>query len=328
MNSSMNPLVSVVLPVYNRPSVVNTIDSILNQDYDNFELIIIDNCSEDNTVNLIKAYNDSRIRLVCNSKNMGQTFSISKGLMLARGKYVARIDADDIATTDRLSKQVDFMEKNEDYGFCGSWVQFITDNNVKTYVIKTCQTDKGLRFLQTVVCGMYHPCVLIRNEILHKYNINYNSNYHMAEDYDLWFQLLCVTKGMNIPNVLLYYRRGSNNDSKIHAKLVRKEYFEVREKICRSFISDNKELETMLNVLRIEKKDKRNIFDAVYLLGFYKKYLNKYMSIKDADYHVVRKSIRNQVVTSLLTYNEDVIFIVLKHLYEFVKRVYIKSKGE
>ena len=201
---NFNPLVSVVLPVYNRPSVVNTIQSLLNQTYKNFELLIIDNCSTDNTVDLIKnKFTDERIHVYVNESNMGQTYSIKKGFSLAQGVYIARIDADDLATSDRFQKQVSFLENNPEFGFCGSWVQFITDDDKKSFVIRTCQTDLGFRFLQTICCGMYHPALMVRKEILTRNNISYDENLHMAEDYNLWNDLLSVTKGMNIPEILL-----------------------------------------------------------------------------------------------------------------------------
>ena len=120
------PLVSVVLPVYNRPSVANTINSVLSQTYTNFELLIIDNASTDNTADVIREISDQRIRLIINEENKGQTYSINRGLELSKGKYIARIDADDLMAPERLEKQVKFMEENLDYGLVGCWVQYIT----------------------------------------------------------------------------------------------------------------------------------------------------------------------------------------------------------
>lgn len=93
-----NPLVTVLIPVYNRPSVINTINSILTQSYRNLEILVIDNASTDNTVEVIKSLRDERIRLIVNENNLGQTGSMNRGLQLAKGKYIARIDSDDIAT--------------------------------------------------------------------------------------------------------------------------------------------------------------------------------------------------------------------------------------
>ena len=109
----MNPLISIVLPVYNRPTVINTINSVLNQTYSNFELIIVDNASTDSTVSEIRKINDERIKLYINEVNKGQTFSLNRGLALANGKYIARIDSDDLMYPTRIEDQVTFLESNE-----------------------------------------------------------------------------------------------------------------------------------------------------------------------------------------------------------------------
>ena len=107
---STKPLVSVVLTVYNRPSVVRTIKSILTQTYSNLELIVVDNASTDDTIKAIKEIADDRLKLFINDKNYGQTYSLNRGLSLCTGKYIARIDADDIALPTRIEKQVNFLE--------------------------------------------------------------------------------------------------------------------------------------------------------------------------------------------------------------------------
>lgn len=157
-----NPLVTVILPVYNRPSVLHTINSVLKQTYQNFELLIVDNASTDETQGVIKKIKDKRIRLVINEVNRGQTYSINRGLRLARGVYIARIDADDLMLPTRLEKQVAFMEQYPEYGLCGSWVQYITDDNRKAIIVKTCTSDWSLRAMQRIACGVYHPAVMMR----------------------------------------------------------------------------------------------------------------------------------------------------------------------
>ena len=144
-NDENKPLVTVLLPVYNRESVTKTIDSILGQTFTNFELIVVDNSSTDHTANMVAAYADKRISLVINEKNGGQIFSLNRGLSIARGKYIARIDADDIAFPTRLEKQVAFLENHPDFGLCGSWVQYINDDDQLTVKMKMCLTDEGLR---------------------------------------------------------------------------------------------------------------------------------------------------------------------------------------
>ncbi|SVC41049.1 uncharacterized protein METZ01_LOCUS293903, partial [marine metagenome] len=109
------PLITVLMPVYNGAKYLNeAIDSILNQTFQNFEFIIIDDGSTDDSVKIIKSYDDNRIRLVENRNNLGQSETLNKGLSLTRGKYIARMDQDDISMPERLKKQFEFMENNSD----------------------------------------------------------------------------------------------------------------------------------------------------------------------------------------------------------------------
>ena len=165
------PLVTVILPVYNRPHVIYTIESILQQTYKNIDLLIIDNASTDNTVEVIRGIKDSRIRLIVNESNRGQTFSINRGLKLARGTYIARIDSDDFALPSRIEKQVSFMESHPDYGLVGCWVHYMNDADKLTVLMKMPVTDKGLRFMQEFACGVYHSAAMMRKSILDEFHI-------------------------------------------------------------------------------------------------------------------------------------------------------------
>ncbi len=122
-NSLTNPLISVIMPVYNADQFVGeAIESILSQTFDDFEFLIIDDCSEDSSSQIISRYNDPRIRLLKNQKNIGVARTLNKGLSLARGRYVARMDADDVSIAKRFSRQFEHMERFPDVDICGSWV--------------------------------------------------------------------------------------------------------------------------------------------------------------------------------------------------------------
>ncbi|MGI5096402.1 glycosyltransferase [Treponema socranskii] len=311
-----DPLVTVLLPVYNRPAVIKTIGSILQQTYTKFELLIIDNASTDNTVEEIKKINDKRIKLVVNEKNRGQTYSLNKGLELATGKYIARIDSDDIALPTRLEKQVAFLENNPDYGLCGCWVQYINDDDQLTITMKTPTTDKGLRLLQNVTCGMYHPASMFRTEIILKNHIAYESDIKMAEDYALWGKIMQFSKALNLPEVLLYYRRGNSNDSEKYRETMARESFIVREMICRNQIDDSTTLSQMLNVIGIEKKEKKSIFDFIFVLCFYYYYLNKNFSKTELDYVILKRTLILKVYSSSIAVNRALYAKFLKYIYK------------
>lgn len=288
--------VVVLLTVYNRPSVRNTIDSVLNQTFEDFELLIIDNASDDGTYEILQDYarRDARITIVRNEKNMGQTYSLHKGMEIASARYIARIDADDLMKKDRLKKQYEFMEKNPEYGFCGSWVQLITDDDRLAMVIRMPTTDRGLKTCQKVSCGVYHPAVMMRKSVLDEYKIMYDPDLKMAEDYDMWRQMLRFSKGLNIPEVLLYYRRGDHNDSIVHRKTTFREENIVRHKICgEGFYPGKKYME---QILEIERKDTISILNTLKALALYMCFLNCSLKKEDPDYGIVKKRIRSRMI--------------------------------
>ena len=311
-----NPLVTVLLPVYNRPTVTKTIDSILRQSYQNFELLIIDNASTDNTVEEIKKIIDKRIRLVVNEENRGQTYSLNRGLELAKGKYIARIDSDDIALPSRLEKQVSFLEAHLDYGLCGCWVRYINDNDQLTITMKTPTTDKGLRLLQNVTCGMYHPASMFRTDIIAENHITYDTDIKMAEDYALWGKIMQFSKALNLPEILLYYRRGNFNDSEKYRKTMIMESFIIRETICRNQIDDSTTLSNMLNVINIEKKERKSIFDFMFVLRFYFHYLNRNFNKTELDYGILKRAFILKAYSSSIAVNTALYARFLKYIYK------------
>lgn len=319
-----NFLVTVLLTVYNRPSVKDTIDSVLAQTFKNFQLLIIDNHSNDGTFELLEEYSkkDSRIKIVRNDSNLGQTYSLHKGMSLATGKFIARIDADDLMAKDRLKKQYDFLINNSEYGFCGSWVQFITDDNRLAFIVKTPQSDKGLRVLQKVACGVYHPSVMIRKSVLIENKIQYNSKLKMAEDYDMWRQLLLVSKGLNLPEVLTFYRRGNDNDSENNRLTTRKEDFSVRELICNELSYPGKS--QMLNLIKIESKDSKSIFNLVKAMLLYRKYLLLNLSKNEIDYFIVRERILSRFLGEYIVYNDTWLAKFLNFIYNKLRKAYYK----
>ena len=122
----MNPLVTVLMSVYNGEKYLErAIKSILNQTFKDFEFLIINDGSTDNSVKIIQSFNDLRLRLIHNESNIGLIKTLNKGLKLSNGKYIARMDCDDISLPKRLSIQASFMEKYPEIGVCGSWVKII-----------------------------------------------------------------------------------------------------------------------------------------------------------------------------------------------------------
>ncbi|WP_150464416.1 glycosyltransferase family 2 protein [Francisella sp. XLW-1] len=201
------PIISVVMPVYNAEKYISdAIESILNQTFIDFEFIIINDGSSDRSLEVIEEYKkiDSRI-IVVSRENKGIVYSLNEGIALSRGKYIARMDADDISLPDRFINQVEFMDANPQIGVCGSWIKKF-GKNIKTYVWKLEKDDKKLKSLLLFSVPVAHPSVFIRKSILIQNNLRYRENYKDAEDYKLWVDLAEHTKFSNIPKVLLNYR--------------------------------------------------------------------------------------------------------------------------
>lgn len=201
----MNPIVTVIMPVYNAKRYVGeAIESILRQTFVDFELIIIDDGSEDTSVEVIKQYTDPRIRFYLNEKNIGSAATMNRGMDLARGKYIARMDADDISLEKRLEKQVFFLEANKDVGIVGAWVRVIGDK--KEYVWRY-ETDpareKSRIFFE---CSLAFPVVMMRKALLDKHLLRFDPEFRRAEDFDLWARASHCFPITNIAEVLLHYR--------------------------------------------------------------------------------------------------------------------------
>jgi glycosyltransferase involved in cell wall biosynthesis len=158
------PLISVVMPVLNGEKYIGeAVKSVLNQTFKKFELIIINDGSTDNTLKVIDQFKDKRIRIIINEKNLGLVKAINKGIFAAKGKYIARCDADDINKEDRFKKQIDFLEKNSNYVLVGSTVELIDELGKK---IDESLVRKGYNSLP-ITDAQIRKEVLVRNPISH-----------------------------------------------------------------------------------------------------------------------------------------------------------------
>ncbi len=320
MNKDNNqPLVTVMIPVYNRPTVVNTIESIINQTYRNLEILIVDNASTDNTVEAIRKINDSRIRLLINEKNMGQTYSLNRGLGEATGKYIARIDSDDVAVPVRIEKQVEFMESHPDYVLVGSWVRFISDDDKLGMVIKMPTTDEGLRLMHTVACGMFHPSAMYRTDVIREHGISYDPHIHMAEDYDLWVKLMKYGKACNIGEPLIYYRRGNDNDSRRYEDVMGRESSEIRSRVCNDLPYSHQEKTRIQNMIELERKGRKSLHECIKVYRFYCDYLNRNLSGESPDYLILKQHFQIKVYASCFATNAAWFEGVGRKLYVVVR---------
>lgn len=219
-NMINDPIISVILPVYNGEKYLKeAIDSILNQTYSDFELIILDDCSTDNTANIIKSYSDKRIRYVYNEKNLKIAASLNKGISLARGKYIARMDADDIALPYRFQKQIDIFKNNPNIDIVNIRFNIMSENgnNIRKFKYNISPSSNALKYLIHIDSFICHPGVMIKKEWYQKYKYKTEIDAYNVEDCELWLRMIsngaqCYT----IKEPLLNYR--INNQSVTHVK--------------------------------------------------------------------------------------------------------------
>lgn len=198
------PRVTVLMPVYNgEKHLREALESILCQTFKDFEFLVVDDGSTDRSVEIIKSYQDPRIRLMHNGTNHGLIYSLNEGMALATGEYVARMDCDDISLPERFARQVAFLDTHPEIGACGTWFR------------KFGAANKVLRWKEdpeSVRCGfifgpmLSHPTVMFRRALFEKHNLRYSSDYVHAEDYELWVRALRYMKFANLGEVLLLYR--------------------------------------------------------------------------------------------------------------------------
>lgn len=202
----MTPEISVIFPAYNvEIYIAASIESILNQTFSNFELLIYDDASTDNTLEIIKGYSDKRIKLFTKEKNRGYTDSLISGINIATGKYIARMDSDDIADLTRFEKQFNFLESHPQYGIVGSNLKAMLPNN-SSQIWEFPENDEDIKAFSISNSPFAHPAVMIRSDVLTSHNLNYDSNFEPCEDFYLWINLLKYTKGKNLKEPLINYR--------------------------------------------------------------------------------------------------------------------------
>jgi len=204
MDTNLTPLVTVLMTAFNTEKYISeAIESVLNQTFQDFELLIVDDGSTDNTYERILEFSDPRIRVIKNEQNEGLRTSANIGLSQSRGKYIARLDSDDISLPARLEKQVALMEANLDIGLCGTYARKFGTQRGK--MRPSSISDEEIRASLLFENCFIHSSVIIRRSVLLLHNILYRLE--LVEDYDLYCQLSWVSTLCNIPEILVLHRK-------------------------------------------------------------------------------------------------------------------------
>lgn len=230
MNADLKqtPLVSIMMTTYNRADLITAaIESVLKQTYQNWELLILDDASRDNTSSVVQKFSDPRIKYLPASTNLGITRNRNRGLDLARGEYVAVLDSDDLWTNpNKLKAQVNFLETKKDYVAVGTQVEVINETGEVTAEFRYALEDKTIRNRLLFRNQFTHSSLLLRRSALDMYD----ETLPIWEDYDLILRLGQSGHLANLPEVMTAYRRHStnisktteNNGAKAHLTIIKK----------------------------------------------------------------------------------------------------------
>lgn len=218
----MNHKVSVIIPTYNDTKYIkNSIESVLSQSFKDFEIIVIDDGSTDNTKSILNSYIESKKIFYLFQENKGQTIARNNGILVAKGLYVAFIDSDDEwIDKDKLKKQVDFLDYNPDYVLVGTAGVVVNEN--KNKIIDYVVPDTDYKIKQNILFKnpFILSSILVRKNMLNKAGLFISREYINAEDYNLWLRIGLLGKFCNITDPMTMYmmREGnisSNNKIKI-----------------------------------------------------------------------------------------------------------------
>lgn len=231
MGETMAPTISVVMPVFNAEKYLEeAVRSVLNQTFTDFEFIIVDDASTDNSLELLKKFKDKRIKILQNKNNKGITKSLNKGLRHARGEFIARMDADDICMPKRFEKQVEAIHE---FDICGSHIVFINEKGEETGKRKYDVSNLDETIL--LENPLAHPTVMFRQECIDEVGL-YDKRFSSSQDYDLWLRFYANEYKFTVVNeVLLKYRMHSKQEKYQHTKRTIRNVLAIKKKARKEY---------------------------------------------------------------------------------------------
>jgi glycosyltransferase involved in cell wall biosynthesis len=268
------PLISIIMATYNDEKYISqTIDSILNQSFENFEFIIINDCSKDNTTEILSKYNDSRIKIFNNDKNMGLYKSLNIGFNNSSGGFIARIDADDIAVHNRLQIQYDYLRNNPSIAMVGcNYYEINSNGDIISDIIKFNAEPIIIKWRMCFENPVPSP-VLFTREIYLKVG-GFDERSKVGMDYDFFSKVSKIEKISNIQEPIMYWRVHKSSISSSQGEF----QLENAKDVSRNYVNDflNEEYtENDINQLWDRDWEKYNIIRIAILFKVYKKILNE-----------------------------------------------------
>lgn len=271
------PKVSVILPLYNAERYIKaTLNSILSQTYQDFEIIIVNDKGSDNSINIVREFEDKKIKIYENSANYGIAYTRNKAIELSTGEYIALMDHDDIAPNTRLEKQVTFLNDNSDIDVVGGHCRHIDhEGNIVPYKTWNAYLDPAyIKAFLMLGNTIYNSSVMFRRSFVQQNNITYKDDMYGTEDYMFWVECSLYGKISNIDEVLAYWRTGDNNETSrvmknfMNERKKRLDYVHTYALEKNGFILDKEEL-AFLNKVFMEEgtlDSKEEIMELYYVL--------------------------------------------------------------
>ncbi|WP_053006181.1 glycosyltransferase family 2 protein [Kiloniella spongiae] len=234
--------VSVVLAVYNADKyIANAIESVLSQTLSDWELLIVNDGSTDNSLKIIENYalQDNRIIVIENSQNIGLSLSLNKGIDIAKGQYIARMDADDIALSNRLERQVSFLQDNLDHYLVGGNATYMDESGIEAGQSNLPLHDWEIRGRCLFHNPFIHPATMMRADLFRSNSgIRYDSSFDTTQDWRLWIDFLNTGKAANLAEPVIKQRIHENSVSvKKRAQQIQNS-LRIQEKYCKDLLGD------------------------------------------------------------------------------------------
>jgi glycosyltransferase involved in cell wall biosynthesis len=230
----MPPKVSIVTTTYNGEKYIEeSIGSILSQTFDDFEFIIVDDGSTDNTLETLRKMDDPRIRII-QQKNHGQTRALIVGVKQAQGELIARIDQDDYSLSNRLMCQVNFMDTHSNVTLCGSRFEELYGDNLVPQRVQFAQTDAEIKKIISFFNPLAHSAVMFRRDAYSKIG-GYDKRFAIGMDYDLFIRLMEIGEVHNLEEVLTVIRMHDESHSTIKSRLKTMESIKIRRRAYSNF---------------------------------------------------------------------------------------------
>lgn len=275
----MSPLVSVVMPTYNSEIFLKeALESILNQTFKDFEFIIVADKSIDASGAILDSFleKDGRIKVI-DQERIGLIAALNSGCRIAKGKYIARMDADDLSLPRRLEKQVQYLERHPEIGVLGTGIRYIDEMGRLGKTLHNPTNPNIVKFYLHLENCIVHPSVMMRRDVIEQLGF-YNPEAKYAEDYDLWARASSITQIANLHEVLLKYRIWVGGISSHNSLLRDQRNARIRQSMINELLGSTVPVDSIVTPFRVANSSPlRMVMEigkvASFILPFYIAYL-------------------------------------------------------